>query len=273
MLVGQHWLGFFFSFFFLNNHHGKCYRSHAAFHLPSYNALYYFPCKKARGCHRKTQTIVGLPQDLQSIYHRICQVFFWRVVEIFLTERRTNTQNLNLTAWGHTETKSFNCPFLDEHPKKQFNIVEGADQKAYRSRGTQTCHQWLVQQAPYHVLLKSAYRARSTWTPFVPTFAGWSIEVLIRPTTKATRCLDWSRSETLCLRFDPTCSFQSCDEHRSVDLKVLRQTTACHQQELKFQTHLVLLLNCYLGGTHGWTVYDMVNLSDCWDQSNPTRTQ
>lgn len=97
------------------------------------------------------------------------------------------------------------------------------------------------------MLLKSAYRARSTWTPFVPTFAGWSIEVLIRPTTKATRCLDWSRSETLCLRFDPTCSFQSCDEHRSADLKVLRQTTACHHQELKFQTHLVLLLNCYLG--------------------------
>lgn len=87
------------------------------------------------------QMIVPLPQDLQSIYHRICQVFFWRVVEIFLTERRTNTQNLNLTAWGHTETKSFDRHFLDEHPKKQFNIVEDTDRKAYRSRGTQTCHQ------------------------------------------------------------------------------------------------------------------------------------
>lgn len=99
-------------FFFLNNHHGKCYRSHAVFHLPSYYALYYFPCKKARGCHTKTQTIVPLPQDLQSIYHRIRQVSFWRVVEIFLTERRTNPQNLNLTAWGRTETKVLQLSLL-----------------------------------------------------------------------------------------------------------------------------------------------------------------
>lgn len=133
------WLLFFF--FFLNNHHGQCYRSHAVFHLPPYYALYYFPCKKVRGCPRKMQMIVRLPQDLQRIYHCICQVFFWWVVEIFLTEWWTNTQNLNLTAWGHTETKSFNCHFLDEHPKKQFNIVEDTDQKAYRSRGTQICQQ------------------------------------------------------------------------------------------------------------------------------------
>lgn len=139
-----------------------------------------------------------------------------------------------------------------EGHKQQFNIVGGTDQKAYRSRPGRYRNMLIICTirtilCAFFKKKKSAYRARSTWKLFFPTFAGWSKEVRIHSTTKATRCLDWSRSETLCWRFDPTCSFQSCDECHSADLKVLRQTTAWYHQDLKFATHFVLLANSCFG--------------------------